>query len=768
MNKLLAILLLVMLLVPGCAHPAETPAESGLAPQTPAQITKPPPQPPPPQPAPESELAKTAKTEQTKRGYKYVTEKPTGWFKTGQEADIVLYATGFNESGGPLVLNHPGKVATDGRRLIVADTWNNRVLIWNEMPARDNEPPDLVLGQPDFRSNVASLGADGMNWPMGVATDGNKLVVADANNHRVLIWNEFPQRNGEPADLVLGAPDFDTWPRAYERELFEKTGQRPDPKTRVYWPWDVWTDGTRLAVVVADGSSILIWNSLPTRNNQPADLIVRDEAARVNPERGIASDGRHLVATSYNENTIYIWNKFPDKDNAPISFRIDGVSLGARFPSENIGDFIFGVDLVDNRLLVTVGHKILIWDPFLQSPDEDPLIVGADRTRDEIFPSPDRMQLCPSNFNFPCDVASDGRRLIVADTGNSRVLIYNEIPTVKEAEADVILGTPEIFASRSCFVSGVAPFSDGEKLIVGADGYGVWTYNRLPDESRAPADIVLGNFPEGRPIGGPAITVGEKLIMVHREGSSVFIWNRLPQRDHEPPDIVLGSSGILGWGEAGGGRIGMNHPSSVTSDGKRLFVADSGNNRILVWNEIPTENQTPADIVIGQPDFEATKAGTGLDKFAGLAQISTDGKRLAAADQENHRVLIWNEIPTRNGQPADFEIKVINHSGEGDWTGEHPAQARLGLPGGVCVKDDKLFIADTDNNRVLIWNRFPETEMVEPDIVLGQKDFETDYPSNARDGLFIPYSVSFDGSFLWVGETKWSYRLLRFSVQPVK
>ena len=107
--------------------------------------------------------------------YKYVTEQPTGWFKTGQEANVVLYGTGFNESGGPTILNHPGKIATDGRHLIIADTRNNRVLIWNEIPIKNNELPDVVLGQPDFDSNIGRLGNNGMNWPMGVATDGKRL-----------------------------------------------------------------------------------------------------------------------------------------------------------------------------------------------------------------------------------------------------------------------------------------------------------------------------------------------------------------------------------------------------------------------------------------------------------------------------------------------------------------------------------------------------------------------------------------------------------------
>lgn len=114
MRSLLAILLLVVLLVMGCARSTET---SPIPPSTPSQTSVPQTKPAPAEPT-----------------YKYVTVRPTGWFKTGQEADVILHGTAFNESGGPLILNHPGKIATDGEHLIVADTWNNRVLIWNEIP----------------------------------------------------------------------------------------------------------------------------------------------------------------------------------------------------------------------------------------------------------------------------------------------------------------------------------------------------------------------------------------------------------------------------------------------------------------------------------------------------------------------------------------------------------------------------------------------------------------------------------------------------------
>ena len=144
MRALLPVLVLLAVLVSGCvAQPAQPAAAPTLQPA-----------PTPAGPA-----------------YEYVTEKPVGWFASGQPADIVLGATGFN-STEPLLLSHPGKVAFAGGRLLVADTWNNRVLAWNSIPTADNQLPDLVLGQPDFTTPAPRLGPDGMNWPMGIASDG--------------------------------------------------------------------------------------------------------------------------------------------------------------------------------------------------------------------------------------------------------------------------------------------------------------------------------------------------------------------------------------------------------------------------------------------------------------------------------------------------------------------------------------------------------------------------------------------------------------------
>jgi len=708
--------------------------------------------------------------------YKYVTTKPTGWFKTGQMADIVLYATGFDDSGGSLVLNHPGKVATDGKRLIVSDTWNNRVLIWNEIPTRNDQTPDLVLGQPDFNSNTGRLGANGMNWPMGVTTDGKKLLVADANNDRILIWNEFPTRNGQPADIVLGADDFSTWPTYYDRDNQKPGNPDPrDPQKRIYWPWDVWTDGERVVVTSTTDSSVLIWNSFPTKNNQAANLVsgqlnfsMRFRDTREIPNwpikfvtmstpRSIASDGKYLVIGMYGGYGAYVWNNFPTRNGQPA----DLILYPCRQTDEPV-DMIAGLYIKDNKLFAASSHHIFVWNtlPSTNNQKQD-LRIGVQRTRDEYLIAPDKYLFFPDTFAFPEGVASDGKKLIIIDTNFNRVLIFNQIPDKSDAKADVILGKPEIFLSRNSFGSGPMPFSDGKHLIVGVDGIGVWIYNNIPDESKAATDVVVGKLLRTTVVGGQAITDGKRLIMVHREGSSVMIWNEIPKKDNQLPNIILGSVITFdNWGKSGSGRTGMNNPNTATTDGQRLIVADSGNNRILIWNNIPIANQTAADIVLGQKDFDSTSPGNGLAQMNNPTQVATDGKRLVVADQFNNRILVWNSIPTENGKPADFEINIIDHSNEEQYT------ARISLPIGVAVQNDRLFVSDTGGNRVLAWSKFPSSGTDDPDVVLGQPDLISSYKTNSKDRLFMPGYISFDGSFLWVGEFKFSNRLLRFSVQP--
>ena len=76
------------------------------------------------------------------------------------------------------------------RRLVVADAGNHRVLIWHASRGR-RRPVDVVLGQPDAHREGAAAGGRGpgygLHLPTGVLIHDGRLIVADAWHHRVLI-----------------------------------------------------------------------------------------------------------------------------------------------------------------------------------------------------------------------------------------------------------------------------------------------------------------------------------------------------------------------------------------------------------------------------------------------------------------------------------------------------------------------------------------------------------------------------------------------------
>ena len=186
-------------------------------------------------------------------------------------------------------------VATDGQRLFVADTNNHRVLIWNSIPTENYQPADIVLGKPDFDSweEPAEVSPTTMVWPWGVETDGQRLYVADTGQARVLIWNSIPTQNNQPADLVIGMPDL--WSKLGYPENVDAWIEANPRATLIGrgGPRGICTDGTRLAVSTYQGP-FKIWNSIPTQNGQPADVVLEDIHHEIEPD----TDGMRLFVIS--------------------------------------------------------------------------------------------------------------------------------------------------------------------------------------------------------------------------------------------------------------------------------------------------------------------------------------------------------------------------------------------------------------------------------------------------------------------------------------
>jgi len=223
--------------------------------------------------------------------------------------------------------------------------------------------------------------------------------------------------------------------------------------------------------------------------------------------------------------------------------------------------------------------------------------------------------------------------------------------------------------------------------------------------------------------------------------------------------VVLGqpdfTSNTLYGGASGPNDKSFIYPWGICVHDGKLIVSDRNLNRILIWNSIPTQNNTPADVVLGQPDFTTGTANNGgvtaqsLSESIGLS--CTNGKILIA-DELNHRVLIWNSIPTVNNTPADIVIGQPNMISNSENAGINIGPNTLRKPRSVWYDGTKLIVSDSDNHRILIFNSLPTTNGASADIVVGQPDFTSTGREVSQRGLNRPFGVYSDGTKLYVGD----------------
>src|SRR5690606_12769924 len=84
-------------------------------------------------------------------------------------------------------MRFPYAVDIDGSTMVVADTANNRILVWDGLPDGSGVPADRVLGQPDFGTNGENrwdqVGDDTFCWPYGLSLHAGRVAVTDSGNN---------------------------------------------------------------------------------------------------------------------------------------------------------------------------------------------------------------------------------------------------------------------------------------------------------------------------------------------------------------------------------------------------------------------------------------------------------------------------------------------------------------------------------------------------------------------------------------------------------
>jgi sugar lactone lactonase YvrE len=217
---------------------------------------------------------------------------------------------------------------------------------------------------------------------------------------------------------------------------------------------------------------------------------------------------------------------------------------------------------------------------------------------------------------------------------------------------------------------------------------------------------------------------------------------------------VYGQAGSFSTGTGNNGGISANSlidPVGVSLDSNgNLYVADYGNNRVLYY----AAGSTTATRVYGQAGSFSTaignNGGVSARSLAGPTGVSLDSHgNLYVADYVNNRVLYYaagSTTATRvYGQAGDFSTGTANNGGI--------SASSLDIPMGATLDSNgNLYVADYGNNRVLYYAAGSTTAIW----VYGQGGFSTvagNSGGTSADSLYLPWGIALDSNnYLYVAD----------------
>ncbi|MFN0121618.1 MAG: hypothetical protein ACKV2V_14085 [Blastocatellia bacterium] len=430
--------------------------------------------------------------------------------------------------------------------------------------------------------------------------------------------------------------------------------------------------------------------------------------------RTISSDGRALIVGDHNSRAArppssgpgnFVWKTFPVSEDQPPDFFVsDPLSANAAWMQ---GDFTR-----DGQLLM-IGRSLYVWNQMIADENDTP-------------------DLTVSGFQWEGGDGSDaiivnGRVFISLYNGN-RILVYNTLPSGPAQPPDFAIGSPSVTTNTLAannMLNNPMPATDGKSLWATSDfERRMYVWKSLPDESGAKPDFVY-DLPEG-PWDNEV--QGNRLALAGKR--SVWIWSSLP-RNGELPDISLTN-------QIGG--VQLRELLGVAMDEKYFYLADGQANNVYVWSGIPNQNTPPLFTLTG-----ITRPG----------RLSSDGTYLAVTGTES--------VP--GGAIFLYRVADLAAGAQPVQVGGQNTGIRFNLPGAAILAGGGLFVGDTNNSRVQVWSKLADAiARRAPDIMLGEKDLGEFTPEIGRDKLFWPAGLAFDGRHLWVGEFKFSHRLVRYTI----
>ena len=583
--------------------------------------------------------------------------------------------------------------------------------------------------------------------PTGVAVDASvspsPLYVSDSGNNRVLAWKDATSfANGQKADLVIGQEDFfTTWPQGPNLAA-HAPGQGNPLQSGLSSPTGLATRDGDLYVVDNGNNRVLRYPQPFANTSHIPNLVIGQTSlagSAANYTGAVSAQGVSLSGFSANiafDAGGNLWMTDPGNRRVLEFAAADVAGSGATAPTA-----ILEIGQAD---FVTLQKNL------------NPSAAGAN--------------LAASQFAVPAAIAFDPQgRLYVSDADPnqpknlSRVLVF-VAPFTTAMSASRIMGVFQATATvASTAQIDAIVMDDPESVFFTGAQVGVVDtgYNRI---------LLFPPFEQW-----PAVSAQVSPSAVAVMGQNSDFTATGPNNEAATGTFVPSPTAGVFF-----------EPFAAAFANNRLYVADTGNNRVLyipaplastsaatVWlgQDLPTAGS--ANLIEGREFQLLTEDSSGhIHVDSGLAIDSTGATaHLYVADTYNNRILGFKDLrKVSAGVAADLVIGQPNgqtalcNYPTGD--PQQPTNASLCSPVGLTVDSNgNLWVADRSNGRVL---RFPapfaQTGQPQADLVLGEPSFTS--PATTTDPtpstLAAPYGVAMSVSGLLIVSDQVQNRVLVF------
>jgi sugar lactone lactonase YvrE len=241
------------------------------------------------------------------------------------------------------------------------------------------------------------------------------------------------------------------------------------------------------------------------------------------------------------------------------------------------------------------------------------------------------------------------------------------------------------------------------------------------------------------------IVANPTLAIADTGNNRVLIYNTAVDQIGNPA-AVLGQPDFLSGGANRGAGMPaantFNIPGSVAKDSAgNLYVADAGNSRVLIFRP-PFSTGMKASVVIGQQGFTSTNVAGTASGMGGPYSVAVDSKgNLWVSDDTYDRVLEYTP-PFSNGMAATLALGQTSTEGAKGCYETSPTPTNLCSPLGMSFDaQGNLWLADADFNRILEFTQPFSTGMAAT-LELGQPG-----PTFNLDYTPIPSAISLAAPF---------------------